>query len=97
MIFSERATGTDEFYTDGDAGRIRQSAWRELGAQFLSQYLQAKRAIDAGIKTLDDYGGVMPGEMPSTAGDGALGQSHDRILVRYSVPRNTEWVTRGRS
>ena len=31
VICSERATGTDEFYTDGDARPNWQSAWRKLG------------------------------------------------------------------
>ena len=80
VIFSERATGTDEFYTDGDAGRIGNPLGENWGASW-SQYLQAKRAIDAGIKTLDDYeGGVMPGEMPSPL----VMELWDNLMTAYS-------------
>jgi len=64
VIFSERATGTDEFYTDGDAGRIGNPLGENWGALW-SQYLQAKREIEiTGSKTLSDFGGAMPGEEP---------------------------------
>ena len=80
VIFSERATGTDEFYTDGDAGRIGNPLGENWGATW-SQYLQAQRAISSGIKTLDDYeGGVMPGEMPPPI----VMELWDNLMTAYS-------------